>query len=96
MAVHQDKMVKSCQRSGFVGFGNSQVPLDPAILSDSPYYSPVRYPGTLNANAASAADCKQSVKTFLIAFGVVIFFIELLQVKHNRMNFTGIASDLFI
>ncbi|KAL1934419.1 hypothetical protein VTP01DRAFT_6601 [Rhizomucor pusillus] len=80
MCVHRDEMVKSCQRSGFVGFGNSQVSLDPAILSDSPYYTPVRYPGTLNANAASAADCEESVKSFLIAFGVVIFFVELLQI----------------
>lgn len=86
MCVHRDEMVKSCQRSGFVGFGNSQVSLDPAILSDSPYYTPVRYPGTLNANAASAADCEESVKSFLIAFGVVIFFVELLQVETHAVH----------
>lgn len=80
MAVYRDQMVKSCERSGFVSFGNNQVPLTGTVLTDSSYYSPVRYPGTLNAHAMSAEDCEHSVRTLLISFGVVIFLVELLQV----------------
>lgn len=81
MAANRGNMIKSCQRSGFVGAGNSQVPLNPTTLSESSYYSPVRYPGTLNAHATSLEDCEYDVKTFLITFGVLVFLVEILQVN---------------
>ena len=79
MVVNRDTMVKSCQRSGFVGFDNTQVSLTPAVLSTNEYYSPVRYPGTLNAHATSEEDCRGIIQTFLIAYGVVIFIVMALQ-----------------
>ncbi|CAO3587291.1 unnamed protein product [Absidia cylindrospora] len=79
MISHKYDMSRSCLRSGFISFGNSQTSIEPVIIPDSPYYSPVRYPGTLNANAASQEDCDASIKTFLITFGVVVFVIQVLQ-----------------
>ncbi|KAI8149888.1 hypothetical protein BJV82DRAFT_585104 [Fennellomyces sp. T-0311] len=85
MAVNRDDLVRSCQRSGFVGFDNNQVPLSPTVLSESTYYSPVRYPGTLNAHATSLEDCQSIIKTFLIAYGVVIFIVLLLQIYFAKV-----------
>ncbi|KAI8060534.1 hypothetical protein BC940DRAFT_263663 [Gongronella butleri] len=79
MVTHRDAMAAACHRSGFVGISNAQPSVEPVILSDSPYYAPVRYPGTLNANSASLASCEDTVKTFLIAFGVTIAVIQFLQ-----------------
>ncbi|KAI9310289.1 hypothetical protein BX666DRAFT_2021713 [Dichotomocladium elegans] len=93
MVVHRDELMKSCRRSGFVGFNNNNVPLSQAVLTDSSYYSPVRYPGTLNANATSAEQCQSSVQTFLVAFGVVIFLIEVLQIYFAKVV-TNYASRL--
>ncbi|KAI8371502.1 uncharacterized protein BYT42DRAFT_580496 [Radiomyces spectabilis] len=80
MAVFHENLVRSCLRSGFIGFSNAQTPMGPAIITDSPFYTPVQYPGTLNAHASSLDDCQSNVKTFLIAYGVVIFVIELIQI----------------
>ncbi|KAI9494366.1 hypothetical protein BDB00DRAFT_818887 [Zychaea mexicana] len=85
MVVYRDTMIQSCKRSGFVGFDNTQVPLSPAALSDSSYYAPVRYPGTLNANATSQEDCEATIKTFLIAYGVVIFVVEVIQIYFAKV-----------
>jgi hypothetical protein len=81
MISHRLDMTRSCLRSGFIGFTNSQTSITPAIIPDSPYYAPVRYPGTLNAHAASQSDCEASIKTFLITFGVVVFVVQVIQVK---------------
>ncbi|KAI7867192.1 hypothetical protein BDF14DRAFT_1918268 [Spinellus fusiger] len=79
MASYRDDLVRSCTRSGFVGFSNAQTPMI-VTLSDSPYYAPVKYPGTLNAHATDASQCQSSVQTFLITFGVVIFAVEIVQI----------------
>lgn len=80
MCVYRDDLVNSCRRSGFVGFDNSEVPLSQAVLTDNSYYTPVQYPGTLNAHATSTEQCQSMVQTFLICFGVIIFVVELIQV----------------
>lgn len=81
MCVYRDDLVNSCRRSGFVGFDNSEVPMSQAVLSDNSYYTPVQYPGTLNAHATSTEQCQSMVQTFLICFGVIIFVVELIQVR---------------
>ncbi|KAF7731579.1 hypothetical protein EC973_009343 [Apophysomyces ossiformis] len=80
MVLFRDGMVRSCLRSGFAGFSNAQTSMSPAVISDSPYYAPVRYPNTLNSNAMSLEECQASVKVFLITYGVVIFLVEMLQI----------------
>ncbi|KAI8331938.1 hypothetical protein BC941DRAFT_517319 [Chlamydoabsidia padenii] len=79
MISHQYDMTRACLRSGFIGVSNSQTSINPVVIPDSPYYSPVRYPGTLNANATSQEDCQATIKTFLITFGVVVFIIQMIQ-----------------
>ncbi|KAG0171328.1 hypothetical protein DFQ28_003862 [Apophysomyces sp. BC1034] len=80
MVLFREGMVHSCQRSGFAGFSNAQATMSPAVISDSPYYAPVKYPNTLNSNAMTMEDCEASVKTFLISYGVIIFLVEMLQI----------------
>ncbi|CAO3591112.1 unnamed protein product [Absidia cylindrospora] len=76
MISHRYDITRSCLRSGF---SNYQTSITPAIIPNNPYYSPIRYPGTLNANATSQEDCEASIKSFLITFGVVCFIIQVLQ-----------------
>ncbi|ORX58246.1 hypothetical protein DM01DRAFT_1366365 [Hesseltinella vesiculosa] len=79
MISHRDSMVNACMRSGFIGISNAQNSIEPVVLSESSYYAPVRYPGTLNANAGSEASCEEAVKLYLIVFGAVSGVFQLLQ-----------------
>ncbi|KAI9256871.1 hypothetical protein BY458DRAFT_519100 [Sporodiniella umbellata] len=95
MIVYRQNMVNTCIRSGFVGFNNAQTGLtaSPSISTGS-YYSPVKYPNTLNANATSSSECEQAVKSLIIAWGTIIFIVQLLQLYFativnsysNRLN----------
>lgn len=76
-------MINTCVRSGMVGFGNAQMNLSPTTISVNSYYSPVKYPNTLTANATSEEDCEHAVKLLIIVWGVVIFVIQLVQVKRS-------------
>ncbi|KAL0080307.1 hypothetical protein J3Q64DRAFT_1759432 [Phycomyces blakesleeanus] len=81
MVVHREDLIRSCLRSGFVGFSNAQTPISSTVtISESPYYAPVKYPGTLNAHATDLEQCQYNVQSFLIVYGVVIFAIEILQI----------------
>ncbi|KAI7877726.1 hypothetical protein K492DRAFT_171417 [Lichtheimia hyalospora FSU 10163] len=93
MCVYRDDLVNSCRRSGFVGFDNSEVPMSQAVLTDNSYYTPVQYPGTLNAHATSTEQCQSMVQTFLICFGVIIFVVELIQIYFAKVV-TNYASRL--
>lgn len=52
-----------------------------STFTSSPYYHPVKYPGTLNADSMSYDDCQEAVKVLLITFGVIVFVIQLVQVS---------------
>lgn len=73
-------MVNTCIRSGLVGIGNSQSGLVPTTVSTGGYYTPVKYPDTLNTYATSAEDCEKSIKLMIILWGAIIFAIQGLQV----------------
>ncbi|KAI9305835.1 hypothetical protein BJ944DRAFT_264554 [Cunninghamella echinulata] len=79
MISHKYDMTRSCLRSGFVGFSNPQNSIQPVIIPENSFYSPVVYPGTLNAYALSKEECEKAVNTFLIVFGVVICIVQILQ-----------------
>lgn len=66
---------------GFVGLGNTQRHIGAVHINpQSPYYSPVSYPGILTEHAASEEDCTQVIKIYTIIFGVVIFVVQFIQV----------------
>jgi hypothetical protein len=79
MIVYKQNMINTCIRSGFVGINNSQIGLVPTTVSTNSYYSPVKYPNTMNQYATSEQDCEESVKLLIIIWGAVIFVIQLLQ-----------------
>lgn len=81
MIVYRQNMINTCIRSGFVGLGNPQAGLVPTTISTNSYYSPVKYPDTMNQFASSAEDCESAVKMTLILWGALIFVIQLIQVK---------------
>lgn len=81
MVVYRQNMINTCIRSGMVGFGNAQMNLTPTTVSVNSYYSPVKYPNTLTANASSSEDCEHAVKLLIILWGAVIFVVQLLQVN---------------
>lgn len=81
MVVYRQNMINTCIRSGIVGFGNSQIGLGPTTISTNSYYSPVKYPNTMNAHATSAEDCEHSIKMLIILWGVLIFIVQMVQVK---------------
>lgn len=80
MATNRQNMVDSCRVMGFVGVDNAQQTIAPVHLSNSPYYSPVKYPGLLTANAGNESQCSSLLQTFIILFGVLIFVVEIVQV----------------
>lgn len=80
MIVYRQNMVDTCIRSGLVGLGNAQAGLTATTVSTGSYYTPVRYPNTMNSFATSQEDCEQSVKLLIILWGAVIFVVQLLQV----------------
>ncbi|KAK4518186.1 uncharacterized protein ATC70_001537 [Mucor velutinosus] len=80
MVVYRQNMINTCIRSGIVGFGNSQIGLGPTTISTNSYYSPVKYPNTMNAHATSAEDCEHSIKMLIILWGVLIFIVQMVQI----------------
>ncbi|KAI8638154.1 hypothetical protein BD408DRAFT_373959 [Parasitella parasitica] len=80
MIVYRQNMINTCIRSGVVGFGNAQIDLVPTTVSTNSYYSPVRYPDTLNAHATSAEDCEHSIKVLIILWGVIMSIVQVIQV----------------
>lgn len=84
MVVYRQNMINTCIRSGVVGFGNSQIGLVPTTISTNSYYSPVKYPDTMNAHATSAEDCEQSIKMLIILWGAIIFVVQVVQVKEKK------------
>lgn len=82
MIVYRQNMINTCIRSGLVGIGNSQLGLTPTSVSTGSYYTPVRYPDTMNTFATSPQDCEDSIKLMIILWGAIIFVIQLLQVKY--------------
>ncbi|CAM0138987.1 hypothetical protein VKS41_008548 [Umbelopsis sp. WA50703] len=79
IATHRDNIIASCEATGFVSMSNPQTSIGNTFTS-SPYYHPVKYPGTLNANSMSYGDCEQAVKVMLITFGVIVFVIQVVQI----------------
>ncbi|OBZ84537.1 hypothetical protein A0J61_07417 [Choanephora cucurbitarum] len=79
MAAYRHTMIQTCIRSGMVGISNAQTNLTPTTVSVGGYYSPVKYPETLNANATSEEDCEHAMQLMIISWGVVGFFVQLLQ-----------------
>ncbi|GAA5807013.1 hypothetical protein MFLAVUS_000362 [Mucor flavus] len=79
MIVYRQNMINTCIRSGLVGIGNSQLGLTPTSVSTGSYYTPVRYPDTMNTFATSPQDCEDSIKLMIILWGAIIFVIQLLQ-----------------
>ncbi|KAI9340128.1 hypothetical protein BD770DRAFT_465505, partial [Pilaira anomala] len=79
MAVYRQNMLNTCIRSGLVGLGNSQLGLTPTTVSTGSYYTPVKYPDTLNSFATSPQECESSIKLMIILWGAIIFAIQLLQ-----------------
>jgi hypothetical protein len=81
MSAYSQHTIDSCRVVGFAGIGNPQRDITPVQLTSSSYYSPVKYPGILTEHSASEARCQEMTKTFTIAFGVVIFVVQFLQVN---------------
>ncbi|KAI8368968.1 hypothetical protein BD560DRAFT_398233 [Blakeslea trispora] len=79
MITYRQTMIQTCIRSGLVGMGNAQTNLVPTTVSVGSYYSPVRYPDTLNANATSKEDCEHAIQLLIISWGIIGFFVQLLQ-----------------
>ncbi|KAI8997647.1 hypothetical protein BDB01DRAFT_771820 [Pilobolus umbonatus] len=94
MVVYRQNMINTCIRSGLVSISNAQRGLVPTTISTNGYYSPVTHPDTLNAFATSAEDCEHSIKLLIIAWAVVIFVVQLVQLYFaaivgayaNRLN----------
>lgn len=80
MIVYKQNMINTCIRSGFVGLNNAQIGLMPTTISTNSYYTPVKYPDTMNQFATSEQECQQSVKMLIILWGAVIFIIQALQI----------------
>lgn len=83
MIVYRQNMINTCIRSGLVGIGNSQSGLVPTTVSTGSYYSPVKYPDTMNTFASSQEDCEKSIQLMIILWGAIIFAIQVLQVNIN-------------
>lgn len=81
MAINSQQVIESCMVVGFVGVQNIQRNISPVHINPSEYYTPVKYPGLLTEHAASEADCAKMIKIFTILFGVIIFIVQLIQVK---------------
>jgi hypothetical protein len=73
-------MINTCIRSGFVSLNNAQRNLGVSTISTGSYYTPVHYPNTLTANAASEEECEHSVKMLIILWGVLIFVVQVVQI----------------
>ena len=84
MIIYRQNMINTCIRSGFVSFNNAQIGLVPSNISTNGYYTPVKYPNTLNAHATSAEDCQQAIRLLIITWGVIIFVVQLVQVKKKN------------
>ncbi|KAI9359411.1 hypothetical protein BD770DRAFT_342737 [Pilaira anomala] len=80
MAINSDNVIESCMVIGFVGVQNVQRNISPVHISQTEYYTPVKYPGLLTEHAGSEADCARMLKTFTILFGVIIFIVQLVQI----------------
>ncbi|KAI8877916.1 hypothetical protein K501DRAFT_259573 [Backusella circina FSU 941] len=80
LIVYRQNMIDTCIRSGFVSLNNAQRNLGVSTISTGSYYTPVHYPNTLTANAASADECEQSVKMLIILWGALIFVVQVVQV----------------
>ncbi|KAI9281559.1 hypothetical protein BY458DRAFT_469094 [Sporodiniella umbellata] len=80
IASRKQSLIDSCRVMGFIGIGNAQTIISPVHVGSSDYYSPVRYPGLLTANAGTEAQCDAELKTFTITFGALIFVVQIVQV----------------
>lgn len=93
MIIYRQNMINTCIRSGFVSFNNAQTGLVPSNISTNGYYTPVKYPNTLNAHATSAEDCQQAIRLLIITWGVIIFVVQLVQVKKKIGSMVSIVTD---
>ncbi|RUP45546.1 hypothetical protein BC936DRAFT_148031, partial [Jimgerdemannia flammicorona] len=87
MVIHRNEIVDECTQNGFSLNGNS------TWTNGNATYSPVIRPNTLNnstnlteflngtSTPLTRADCQKSVEIVLIVAGVLILFVELLQVR---------------
>ncbi|KAI8076442.1 uncharacterized protein B0P05DRAFT_545878 [Gilbertella persicaria] len=80
ICVHRQDVIDSCRVVGFVSINNSRHEMTVSKPSDQTYYSPVHYTGLLTEHAATEAQCSAMTKTFIIAFGVVVFIVQLIQI----------------
>lgn len=98
MGANSKSVIESCMVFGFVGVGNPQQTISPVHLSGTSYYTPVvQYPGLMTQHALSEADCSHLIKTFAIIFGVIVFIVELIQVRafiFKRVN-SSLTNHLF-
>lgn len=83
MIVYRQNMINTCIRSGLVGIGNSQSGLVPTTISTGSYYTPVRYPDTMNSFATDPEECENSIQLMIILWGAIIFAIQVLQVSSS-------------
>ncbi|KAI7897770.1 uncharacterized protein BX663DRAFT_527142 [Cokeromyces recurvatus] len=80
MIVFRQNMINACVRSGIVSIGNAQNGLGPVSVSIGSYYTPVKYPNTMNAFATSPEECEHSVKLIIILWGVIVGIMQFIQV----------------
>lgn len=81
MSTNSQHTTQSCMVVGFVSIDNLQRNVSPVRISDSNFYTPVKYPGILTEHATSESDCSRMIKLFTILFGVIIFLVQIVQVK---------------
>ncbi|KAI8390299.1 hypothetical protein BD560DRAFT_380568 [Blakeslea trispora] len=80
VGIHRNQIVDSCRVVGFVNVNNARREPNFSTPSSQVHYSPVHYPGLLTEHAATESQCQSMTKTFIIAFGVVIFVVQLIQI----------------
>ncbi|KAG1410448.1 hypothetical protein G6F58_009131 [Rhizopus delemar] len=80
ITTKRDSTINSCRVMGFIGIGNPQTIIEPTHISHSSYYTPVKYPGLLTANAGTESECSAQLNLFSILFGVLIFIIGVIQI----------------
>jgi hypothetical protein len=81
IAVNSESVIESCMVFGFVGVQNAQQTISQVHISETDYYTPVKYPGLMTQHALSEIECTSMIKMFSIIFGVIVFVVELVQVS---------------
>ncbi|KAI9025910.1 hypothetical protein CLU79DRAFT_743695 [Phycomyces nitens] len=78
--AHRDTITRTCLRSGIISYSNPMELLQPANITESPFYSPVNYPRTLNAHAEDLNECQTGIKHLINLFIVLVVLFSLLQI----------------